>query len=88
MKCNTLSGLIGELKVVFITVNSKESGKSQSFFIQRLDEACFESLDDINNKDRLLLVCTAMETLHGRKGKMVVFFSTFVCPSYVTKIEF
>ena len=58
------------------------------FFIQRLDEACFESLDDINNKDRLLLVCTAMETLHGRKGKMVVFFSTFVCPSYVTKIEF
>lgn len=58
------------------------------FFIQRLDEACFESLDNINNKDRPLLVCTAMETSLGRKGKMVVFFSTFVCPSYVTKIEF
>jgi len=29
-KCNTLSGLIGELKVIFITRNSKESGKSQS----------------------------------------------------------
>lgn len=58
------------------------------FFYQRLDEACIESLDDINNKDRLLLVCTAMETSRARKGKMVVFCSTFVCPSYVTKVEF
>ena len=57
VKCSTLEDLIREARVLF------DVAEESKVFIQRFDELWtekidVESLNDVNNRDKLFLVCT------------------------------